>query len=715
MSTPERPPSAGGSPATTAASAVDANSGKKSWSRSHGRSSGKAHKFNANHLLNFQYEDLAHRVKQHSPHTHHQSSGRVDAQTAKKAYILQNFQFVLCEAVAFDPSIAARCLASLINFDELPPWDYVRFVICRDAVEEHICPVCLDAPQAPRITSCGHIFCYPCLMRHLDCMKDKGRPRACPVCHTIVVKPTLRPLLWHPITEHRPGKKVTWTLLGRAKECCQLLTSEHSVEPLNLPTTPAEAAAYLQKRIPVYGAPSSGFSRFIVETPELAEMVQQTDAADLNDRISQIPCPPPPEAKPVTPPETKASSTSSPPPDEEAEHRASNAAERKFCEDCLSWVLGTHPMQLRQQSFNASGSRNNTVGGSSPNPNDECLPSGIIQQNLRLQPTAAGKAMADPRPIHVYRSGDGQQVYLHFLNMKMLRDAFPTADEKDMDIALPSVFEAVIEDIETVTQTSATRTSFKAIAHIPLHASFHMCFVDLSHVVPSHIMRKYQQQIDDRRRRIKAVQDRDEETAVRCLKAAWEKYKGAKDETYPRTPDISPEMLAQMPSLEEVLPSLDLGPSATTNQGNEEGDDEDNDGDSHGSPPDVDGDTPVYPGSSWIGTTTAASMKHSYHTGTPQRLVGGSSTLNRPAKPATEDKLEKQRKKDQSDAIASLFGGGGGSQQQEWEDPSAFDETLESGAPGGGKKTGGGGGGGGKKGKSKPKTISLTSGGRREG
>ncbi|KAH9440836.1 hypothetical protein Pst134EA_032991 [Puccinia striiformis f. sp. tritici] len=40
--------------------------------------------------------------------------------------------------------------------------------------EKHACPICLSEPTAGRMTKCGHIFCYPCILHYLE-LSDDGK------------------------------------------------------------------------------------------------------------------------------------------------------------------------------------------------------------------------------------------------------------------------------------------------------------------------------------------------------------------------------------------------------------------------------------------------------------------------------------------------------------------------------------------------------------
>jgi len=56
--------------------------------------------------------------------------------------------------------------------------------------EVPFCPICLDTPCAARITKCGHIYCWPCILHYLEL--DHRSWRKCPICHEAIHKSDLK-------------------------------------------------------------------------------------------------------------------------------------------------------------------------------------------------------------------------------------------------------------------------------------------------------------------------------------------------------------------------------------------------------------------------------------------------------------------------------------------------------------------------------------------
>jgi hypothetical protein len=62
------------------------------------------------------------------------------------------------------------------------------------------CPICLDDNcVCPRITKCGHTFCYTCILYHIQTYNDKTTNPKCPCCSLPIYMNDLRPIQIIPI------------------------------------------------------------------------------------------------------------------------------------------------------------------------------------------------------------------------------------------------------------------------------------------------------------------------------------------------------------------------------------------------------------------------------------------------------------------------------------------------------------------------------------
>ncbi|GAA5913606.1 hypothetical protein JCM6882_001700 [Rhodosporidiobolus microsporus] len=58
------------------------------------------------------------------------------------------------------------------------------------------CPICLSEPTAARMTKCGHVFCFPCVLHYLALADPGIKFRKCPVCHDSIYAKDLKSVKW---------------------------------------------------------------------------------------------------------------------------------------------------------------------------------------------------------------------------------------------------------------------------------------------------------------------------------------------------------------------------------------------------------------------------------------------------------------------------------------------------------------------------------------
>jgi len=74
------------------------------------------------------------------------------------------------------------------------------------------------------------------------------------------------------------------------------------------------------------------------------------------------------------------------------------------------------------------------------------------------------------KPAH-----DGQQIYLHPVNVRMLREEFGSY------VNFPQAIEGKIVEVEEISQSDESRRRHKALEHLPLSCEFVLVELDLSH------------------------------------------------------------------------------------------------------------------------------------------------------------------------------------------------------------------------------------------
>lgn len=99
--------------------------------------------------------------------------------------------------------------------DRLVDWDKIEEV----HIETHstiACPICLYEPTAGKMTKCGHVYCWSCILHYLS-LSDKPW-RKCPICFESIYKNDLKSVRVIKHTrEYRVGDEIELTLLFKPR------------------------------------------------------------------------------------------------------------------------------------------------------------------------------------------------------------------------------------------------------------------------------------------------------------------------------------------------------------------------------------------------------------------------------------------------------------------------------------------------------------------
>lgn len=114
-------------------------------------------------------------------------------------------------------------LHSFSGSDEAVSWELVRMVkyLVPSEPDATCCPICLDTLVSARITKCGHHFCLPCVLRHVQ-VHAQSNPYThvkCPCCSMPLHVPDLRPVLLTTSLPPRLHQRMKLVKLHRTKEC----------------------------------------------------------------------------------------------------------------------------------------------------------------------------------------------------------------------------------------------------------------------------------------------------------------------------------------------------------------------------------------------------------------------------------------------------------------------------------------------------------------
>ncbi|CAF0830312.1 unnamed protein product [Didymodactylos carnosus] len=162
-------------------------------------------KTNVNHLLNFHFLEKQRTMSSYGRRGY--GNGKYQTKRFSKEQFLQaNCQFV----VEIDGDY------SLHFADPDKPIDWTKVEQIRLCSSEQLkCPICLCQPIAGKITRCGHVYCWSCILHYLA-LSDK-QWRKCPICFESIYKQDLKSVRGLISRVFKSGDLITFRLMHRER------------------------------------------------------------------------------------------------------------------------------------------------------------------------------------------------------------------------------------------------------------------------------------------------------------------------------------------------------------------------------------------------------------------------------------------------------------------------------------------------------------------
>ncbi|XP_078277192.1 E3 ubiquitin-protein ligase RNF10 isoform X2 [Rhinoraja longicauda] len=187
-------------------------------------------KISLNHLLNFTFEPRGQSGSHYDGSCHGRWGkrnrwGHKHKPFNKEQFLQANCQFVVSEEQDYSIHFA--------DPDTLVNWDFVQQVrICSHEVPS--CPICLYPPSAAKITCCGHIYCWACILHYLS-LSEKTWGK-CPICYEAVHKTDLKSVIALETRQYNVDDTITMQLMRREKGTLMALPKSMwmRIEPIHL-------------------------------------------------------------------------------------------------------------------------------------------------------------------------------------------------------------------------------------------------------------------------------------------------------------------------------------------------------------------------------------------------------------------------------------------------------------------------------------------------
>ncbi|KAL7324128.1 hypothetical protein PS15p_210684 [Mucor circinelloides] len=488
-----------------------------------GGSTDKKGRVSLNHLLSFSFPE-----RQEAPATSHRKPKVTSYQPFnKERFINANFRFMLNPTGNYIYQLADPD----INFD----WDTIEQVLISSA-EAQSCPICLSPPTAARVTKCGHIYCLPCILHYLELRESKKNWRKCPICWDSIYEADLKPVrIMKPyaVSDHASSSATTTTTAAATPTTLSCGVTDGDRVNMSLmqrsndstlafplsdtwPLPPNVTCNYMKPDTPLipwhFTPGAMTFARFMLASPDYLRGEYNRDCIELNDAMA--------DAK-----------------------GWGSAEEMPFIEKSLDQILAkmkqlnqqdTKELELAIQTsdmmFEAVAKYAKKHGKTASThqqlvqtvdsvEKSEQVPEAYRQYQLAHQAgediganqaASASTTSAAPTTTHqrhtnnnnnshssntpatdfyFYQAVDGQHVYLHPLDIRILKHEFGEYDQ------FPRQLQVQATSVQESTLTEDLRKKCKYLGHLPLACDVTFMEINVKDIVSAETIQVYNQEL----------------------------------------------------------------------------------------------------------------------------------------------------------------------------------------------------------------------------
>ncbi|PWA75581.1 Zinc finger, C3HC4 RING-type [Artemisia annua] len=452
---------------------------------------------NANYLLNFQYDPIARpqarvnyprRLPKRKPYN-------------KDLFLQANYKFVLLDSGNRAPES--------MDPDKMLQWEDI---ICLKYFTPHpaTCPICLEELLCPQMTSCGHIFCFPCILRYFLIGEDEHKRecwKKCPLCFMMISSKDLYTIYIENVKQHCVGDIIEFMLLTRDKDSLTLNAKqkegvnaqEEVYDSFSKFTFTSDVELSVRKAMSELDSwlarAESGLVDDLERLPYVCAAMEQLEERkkywkehrDIDGvNVGKI-----------------------------DSFRAGSPPSTNFGIGVSGWDDESFPVGQSKLVNVDEPSLNKTVDTDEPYDDQSETLSSSPDDSKGVQIPSDGftdkkiKASYD-----FYQAADGQHLILHPLNMKCLLHHYGSYD------MLPQRISGKILQLETITQSEAIRRRYRYLSHFSLTTTFQLCEIDLSEILPPSSLSPFGNELKNRERQRTRVARKEQEEKAKAEAAA---------------------------------------------------------------------------------------------------------------------------------------------------------------------------------------------------
>lgn len=369
-------------------------------------------------------------------------------------------------------------------------WNDMELVIV-PAQHDVICPICLDTPVVPRLTKCGHFFCWPCILRYAAATSSvvgSGNWRKCPICFESISTRQLKSVFFSQVEDYTSAGQrladvgIPMVLLRGDPNTCIVQPVEEAEEQEQ-----SEKGAGQLSQSPLL-APRrlydlSPFDKIsFVDRQFVKENVIGAEARELEDRLRMM-------SMDMGSGHSSSDVGDKPKNGCNGHFDLSGGGEDEPDRVYLELALTMVEDRLQALESNMDLDLTTTISG-----NSTTSPASTCSSTSTHLPSLPS-ALPSPQTTKIYfhQAADGQPFFLHPLSIKMLKRHFDVY--ADLPRTLPS---CPILEIEMAIMTEDIRKRHRYLHHLPLGCQFGLCEVDLTGIVSSTVLEEYAEDLANR-------------------------------------------------------------------------------------------------------------------------------------------------------------------------------------------------------------------------
>lgn len=389
------------------------------------------------------------------------------------------------------------CSVYVVDPDVPVEWSDILQVLVPNTTNLLSCPICLQPPLAGKITKCGHVYCHHCILHYLALGDRKWRK--CPICYESVYAKDLKSVSEVVMKNIEvKGERDQWgiekdgkcrmTLMQRAQNSCVALPKSSFQEWISLSKSTTPQMDFPSSP-PVLSHPAAlAFSKLVLgdktywrdtlerELTQLLEKLKEAEEEESLMKAIQL---------------SKSTTTFTP---------QVPGSSRGLVITEATDVLTDRPfveMAIREvkEALEQLGSETDLTSSRSEKGKMKREVSESSLKSPITSPTAVVGASADNtnttnsstrNMFYFYQASDGGHVYMHPLDIKILKEEFKEYSffPETIDIIAVSKVESTVDE--------DLRKRCKYLGHVPLNCDVSFIECDLEGIVSGETLKRFE-------------------------------------------------------------------------------------------------------------------------------------------------------------------------------------------------------------------------------